>query len=93
MIKEVTIYLYATPYSEMTASAYDFGGEFGDPDYILLAEPQSVKFEMLDHDTVLAARVGQLDNEIQKVRAEAEERVNDLKDQKQRLMAITYEES
>lgn len=86
MKKEMKVYLYQTKYSDATVSHFEFND---DDDYVLLAKPASVTFEMLDRELVLKARVDALNRQIQEVRANAQAKVDDLEDQKQRLMAIT----
>ena len=71
----------------------EWRSDWDNDDYVRISEPVTVTYKPLDRDEVLKARVKALDNEIKAVRAEAENKINDLKDQKQRLMAITCEES
>lgn len=61
-------------------------------DYVRVSEPMEVVFTALSDEVVLGARVQQIDGEIEKTRAELTRRINDLTDQRQRLLAITHEE-
>ena len=62
-----------------------------DADYIRASEPLEITFTALPDEVVLEGRVKSIDAEIQKVRAEFTVRIDDLKDQKNRLLAITHE--
>ena len=62
-------------------------------DYVRATEPVEITFTPLPDEDILKGRVEALDREIEKVRAESTAKITDLKDQKQRLLAITYEES
>ena len=61
------------------------------PDYIRCSEPLTITFKPLPDEIVLAARVAMLDAQITEVRAKLTMKVNDLEDQKQRLLAITHD--
>ena len=87
MNKELKVYLYQTKYSDATVTNYEFRDD--DDDYVMLAKPSTVTFEMLDREVVLKSRLDALDRQITEVRAVAQAKVDDLEDQKQRLMAIT----
>ena len=60
-------------------------------EYAILSEPVTVTFKPLPDEEVLASRVAMLDAEIKKVRAKLTVKVNDLEEQKQRLLAITHD--
>jgi hypothetical protein len=60
-------------------------------EYVRVTEPVEVTFTPLPDEVVLEGRVKAIDNEITKTRAELTQRINDLTDQKNRLLAITHE--
>lgn len=60
-------------------------------DYVCVSEPVTVTFKPLPDDDVLKGRVAGIDAEIEKTRAEMNRKINDLTDQKNRLLAITHE--
>ncbi len=63
-----------------------------DDDYVRVSEPLEVTFTPLPDEVVLASRVDAIDEEIKITRAKFTKTLDDLKDQKQRLLAITHEE-
>jgi hypothetical protein len=69
-------------------------GDFmeNDSDYVRATEPLEVTFTPLSDEVIVEGRVKSLDAEIEKTRAEMSLKINDLKDQKQRLLAITHQE-
>ena len=71
----------------------EWRADWEDEDYVRVSEPVTVIFKPLDHDIILRSRVDALSREIAKVRAEAQAKVSDLEDQRQRLLAITHEEA
>lgn len=85
----MSLCLYQTQYGNFLESREGFAEK--NPEYVCVSEPITVTFTPLDPDKVLQARVAALDNEIEKVRAEASRKIDDLKDQKQRLLAITHD--
>ncbi len=60
-------------------------------DYAQVSEVIDVTFTPLSDEVIVTARVKSIDAEIDKTRAEMNLKINDLKDQKQRLLAITHE--
>ena len=61
-------------------------------EYVRVSSPQTVTFVQLPDEDILVLRLHALDKEIEKVRAESTRKIDDLKDQKQRLLAITHED-
>ena len=96
---------YDIPEDKLTQELCLYQGKYGtyieapvryfknDSDYVCVSEPIIVTFTPLDADKILQARVKALDVEIESVRARDQARIDDLKDQKQRLLAITQEPS
>ena len=60
--------------------------------YIRVSDPLHVEFTALPDDAILRGRVKSIDKEIEKTRAELTRRIEDLTDQKNRLLAITHQE-
>lgn len=60
-------------------------------DYVRLTEPFEVKFVALSDEIVLSTRVDQIDKQIEQTRAQSTLKINDLMDQKQRLLAIAHD--
>ena len=85
--KTMKIALYAGKYNSESVNEFDDWIEKHN-EYVRITEVLEVTFVPRDHDVILQARVACLDREIKNVQADAEHKVNDLKDQKQRLMAI-----
>jgi len=86
-----SVAIYATKYGGLTVNEAD-GWMEKSGDYVRLTEPVEITFVALPDETVLACRVRAIDGQIQKTRAELTRKIDDLKDQKQRLLAITHEE-
>ena len=86
----VTVALYLSKYGTHTVNKFDCWID-EDSDYVRVSEPMEITLTPLDDETVLKARVDSIDNQIETVRAELTRKVNDLTDQKQRLLAITHE--
>ena len=63
-----------------------------DEEYVRATEPLEVTFKPLSDEVIVKGRVKSIDAEIEKTRAELNLKINDLKDQRQRLLAITHEE-
>lgn len=61
--------------------------------YVRTSEPLEVTFTPLPDKVILDGRVKSIDAEIEKTRAELTLRINDLTDQRQRLLCITHEVS
>ena len=59
-------------------------------DYVRATETLEVTFTPLSDEIIVKGRVKSIDAEIEKTRAELNLKINDLKDQKQRLLAITH---
>ena len=59
--------------------------------YVRATEPVEIKLTPLSDEIIVKGRVKSLDAEIDKTRAEANLKINDLKEQKSRLLAITHE--
>jgi len=87
-----TVAVYQTEYNNETLNEVVDWIERSER-YIRITEPQEVMFIPLDHGVVLKARLDALDREIRSVRAIAQAKVDDLKDQRQRLLAITHDEA
>jgi len=85
-----SIALYVSKYNNISVSSVDCWIE-ADADYVRATEPLTVTFTALPDETVLAGRVASIDAQIETTRAELTRKIEDLKDQKQRLMAITHE--
>ncbi len=62
-----------------------------DDDYVRVSEPLEVTFTALSDDVVLASRVDAIDKEIEITRAQFTKTLDDLKDQRQKLLAITHD--
>ena len=86
----VSIALYRSKYGYFSASEVSDWIEENE-DYIRVTEPIHVEFTALPDDAILRARVASIDNTIEKVRAEYTVRINDLTDQRNRLLAITHQ--
>jgi hypothetical protein len=84
-----TVYLYMnTRYDYIAASA------FYDPDdeeTTLLAEPIEVTFKTIDRNKIVNDAIKSLRNEIQKVRAAAEVKCNQLEEEIQSYLALPSE--
>jgi len=88
--KTMTVAIYSSKYNATSVNeVVEWIEEH--KDYIRISEPQTVTFTPLDHEVVLKLRLDALDREIESVRATAQATVDDLEDQKQRLLAITHE--
>lgn len=88
--KTMTVAIYSSKYNSTSVNeVVEWIEEH--KDYIRISEPQTVTFTPLDHEVVLKLRLDALDREIESVRATAQATVDDLEDQKQRLLAITHE--
>lgn len=85
------ICLYQTEYGCYVQSKEGFAKKR--PEYVCVSEPVTVTFTPLGADVILQERVRALDAEIERVRAESQAKISGLKDQKQRLLAITQEPS
>jgi len=82
--------LYSTKYGSLTV--WDISSWIeGHEDYVRVSEPLHVEFTALPDDVILRGRVKCIDKEIEKTRAELTRRIEDLTDQKNRLLAITHE--
>lgn len=84
--------LYRMKYGTLRVNAIEDWIE-DDADYIRVSDPVDVTFHPIPDDEILAARVSKIDREIETVRAELTRRVNELTDEKQRLLAITHQEA
>ena len=62
-------------------------------DYVRVSEPLEITFTALPDKDVLKDRVDAIDKQIETVRAELTRKVNDLTDQRHRLLAITHDKS
>ena len=87
--KEITVAIYTVKSTELIRKVDPWLEN--NANYVRITEPVTVTFESRKHDDVLCDRIACLDEEIKDVRAEAQAKVNDLEDQKQRLMALTHE--
>ena len=85
-----SVAIYALKYGTLVISEVDDYSEMN-ADKVRLTERLEVTFTPLEDEEVLAAQVQFIDNEIEKTRAELTRKIEDLKDQKQRLLAITHE--
>ncbi len=86
----MSVCLYISKYGNATVEKAE-GWMQDDKDYVQLTEPTEITFTPLPDEDVLKSRVDSLDNQIEVTRAELTRKVNDLLDQKQRLLAITHE--
>ena len=82
--------LYRSKYNYITVSEISTWIEENE-DYVRLSEPINVEFTALPDEVVLGLRVKSIDKQIEKVRAEYTVLIEDLTDQKNRLLAITYQ--
>ena len=82
--------LYRSKYNYITVSDMSTWIEENE-DYVRVSEPIDVRFVALPDDVILKSRVNALDKEIAKTRAELNRRIEDLTDQKNRLLAITHQ--
>ncbi len=87
LTREVALYCSKNGY---LAVQHTGGWMDNDDDYVRISEPLEVTFTALSDEVVLASRVDAIDEEIKITRAKFTKTLDDLKDQKQRLLAITY---
>lgn len=83
------IALYQSKYSLSPHVVTDWIEEAAD--YVRTTEAVEVEFVDLPAEVVTASRVKSIDNEITTLRADFTQALEDLIDQKQRLLAITYD--
>ena len=59
--------------------------------YVRTTEIVEVEFTELDHATVVLAQVARVDHEIEDTRADLTRKIQDLEDERSKLLAITHE--
>jgi len=84
------IAIYQSKYSQILSEADDWTEAHND--YIRISEIVEVEIPMLSDSEQVEAKVKFIDDQIQDVRAELTARIEELTEQRQRLLAITYQE-
>lgn len=87
------IRLYDSGYSIVPIEINDEGTCFADNalEYMAVSEIVEVDFPMLDANSVNKAKIKAIDERISMVQADCEVKVNQLKDERQKLLAIGHD--
>jgi len=85
------IALYSSYGSSYTHPQEAEGYYEDDPNYVRTSEIVEVEFTELEHATVVLAQVARVDHQIEDVRADLTRRVQDLEEERSKLLAITSE--
>lgn len=83
--------LYESKYGLLTVNDFEDWIEEESADYVRVFEPIKVTFVSLADEEVLNNQIKSIDAKIEHTRAELTRRINELTDQKNRLLAITHQ--
>lgn len=83
--------LYESKYGLLTVNDFEDWIEEESADYVRVSEPIKVTFVSLADEEVLNNQIKSIDAKIEHTRAELTRRINELTDQKNRLLAITHQ--